>query len=184
MTDNGVGSYHRYLKGDPHALEELVETYGDGLTQYAYLFVRDYFTAEDIMEESFAALIVKRKQLPDTLHFKAYLYKIVRNRCIDHLRSKKHTELPLSGYEETLVTCDTERMVTDRLRDKTIYRCLQMLPQDYRDVLYFAYFDGYKTAEICAMTGKSRKKVYNLLARAKTALKEMLVKEGFCYEDL
>ncbi len=184
MTDNGASSYHRYLQGDPNALEELVRTYSDGLTQYAYLYVRDYFTAEDVMEESFAALIVKRKQLPDTLHFKAYLYKIAKNKCLDYLRSKKRTELPLSGYTESLVHADTERNIADRMRDRKVFQSLQKLSQDYRDVLYFAYFDGYKISEICRMTGKSRKKVYNLLARAKSALKEILLKEGIGYEDL
>ncbi len=184
MQDNGASSYRRYLQGDPHALEELVRAYSDGLTQYAYLYVRDYATAEDVMEESFAALIVKRKQLPDTLHFKAYLYKIARNKCLDLLRSKRRKELPLSGYAESLVHTDTERKIADRMRDRKVYQCLQKLPQNYRDVLYFSYFDGYKIAEICEMTGKSRKKVYNLLARAKAALKEILLKEGIGYDDL
>lgn len=184
MTDNGVSSYRRYLQGDPHALEELVRTYSDGLTQYAYLYVHDYAIAEDVMEESFAALILKRKQLPDLLHFKAYLYKIARNKSLDLLRSKKRRELPLSGYEDALVCADPEEGIADRLRDRTVFEALQKLPQDYRDALYFAYFDGYKIAEICAMTGKSRKKVYNLLARAKAALKEILLKEGIGYDDL
>ncbi len=184
MPDNGVSSYRRYLQGDPRALEELVRTYSDGLTQYAYLYVRDYATAEDVMEESFAALIVKRKQLPDTLHFKAYLYKIARNKCLDFLRSKKHAELPLTGYEDALVHADTERTVASLMRDRTVFEALEKLPRDYRDVLYFSYFDGYKIAEICEMTGRSRKKVYNLLARAKAALKEILIKEGIGYDDL
>ena len=184
MTDNGASSYRRYLQGDPHALEELVRTYSDGLTQYAYLYVRNYATAEDVMEESFAALIVKRKHLPDTLHFKAYLYKIAKNKCLDYLRSKKRGELSLSGYEEALVCADAEERAADRIRDKAVFECLGKLPKDYRDVLYFSYFDGYKIAEICRMTGRSRKKVYNLLARAKAALKEILLKEGFGYDDL
>ncbi len=184
MTDDGASSYHRYLQGDPHALEELVRTYSDGLTRYAYLYVRDFATAEDIMEESFAALILKRKQLPDILRFKAYLYKTARNKCIDFLRSKKRKELPLSDYADALFSEEAELSAQKRMRDEKVFGCLGKLPKDYRDVLYFAYFDGYKIAEICRMTGRSRKKVYNLLARAKIALKEILLKEGIGYDDL
>ena len=86
--------------------------------------------------------------------------------------------------EEALVCADPEEGIADRLRDRTVFEALQKLPQDYRDALYFAYFDGYKISEISAMTGKSRKKVYNLLARAKAALKEILLKEGIGYDDL
>ena len=184
MQDNGASSYHRYLQGDPRALEELVRTYSDALTRYAYLYVHDAFLSEDIMEEAFAALIVKRKQLPDTVRFKAYLYKIVRNKCLDCLRSKRHKELPLAGLEETLAAEDPEKSILDRARDQEIYRHLLSLPAPYRDALYFTYFEGLKPSELPAVLGGNRKRAYNLLSRAKRALKEILLKEGFGYEDL
>ncbi len=183
MSDNGVSSYRRFLQGDRHALEDLVRTYSDGLTRYAYLYVRDDAAAEDVMEESFATLLIRQKQLPDVLHFKAYLYRIARNKCLDYLRAQRRTQ-PLPDFDGRLVHAGMEEDVADRLRDETVFQALQALQKDYRDVLYFSYFDGYKIAEICSMTGKSRKKVYNLLARAKTALKEILLKEGIGYDDL
>ena len=46
------------------------------------------------------------------------------------------------------------------------------------------YIEGFSVQQICTILGKSSKQIYNLLARAKTALKEILIKEGMTYEDL
>lgn len=59
---NGVCSYHRYLQGDDDALELLVREYSDALVRYAYCFVQDWATAEDIMEETFIAIVLKPKR--------------------------------------------------------------------------------------------------------------------------
>ena len=58
------------------------------------------------------------------------------------------------------------------------------LPEQYREVLQLAYFDGFSPSEISGVMRKTSKQVYNLLARAKTALKELLEKEGITHEDL
>ena len=46
------------------------------------------------------------------------------------------------------------------------------------------YYDGLSPEQIGAVTGKNIKRVYNLLARGKTALKNALEKDGIRYEDL
>lgn len=184
MTENGASSYHRYLQGDPHALEELVRAYSDSLTRYAFLYLRDPFLAEDVMEDSFAVLISKRKRLPDTEHFQAYLFRIVRNKCLDLLRSKRSRELSLTGLEEVLRAEDPEKDLLNRARDAKVFECLSSLPADYRDALYLTYFEGYKPAELAGFLGGNRKRAYNLLSRAKAALKEILLKEGIGHEDL
>lgn len=179
MTDFGASSYRRFLQGDKRALETLVRMYSDCLTQYAYLFVRNFADAEDIMEESFAALIAKPRNIPDGARFKAYLYKTARNKCLDFLRSKKRTERPLSDYEDILRSEDVEGKIESAERDRKVFECLCRLGEPYREVLYFTYFDGFTANEIGTLLKKSRKQVYNLLARAKLRLKTILEEEGF-----
>lgn len=58
------------------------------------------------------------------------------------------------------------------------------MPENYRDVLYLTYYRGFSADEVKRAIGKSKKQVYNLLARSKTALKQILVKEGITHEDL
>ena len=86
---NGVCSYRRFLQGDVTALEELVREYGDALVRFAYCYVKDSAAAEDIMEDAFATLLVRRRHFSECDNLRAYLYKTVRNRCLDYLRKRK-----------------------------------------------------------------------------------------------
>ena len=182
--DNGASSYHRFLQGDKSALEVLVRQYSDAIVRYAYFYVRNSLTAEDIMEDTFAALIIKRKKFKENAPFLSYLYKIARNKCMDFLRSKRACEVPISDLHNVLKCENAENTAMKRIRDLEIFACMQKLPQQYFDVLYLTYFQEFTADEIKKSTGKSKKQIYNLLARAKSSLKDILIMEGLNYEDI
>ncbi len=179
--EHGESSYRRVLEGDKKALEALLGLYGDSLVRFAYCYVKDSAMAEDIMEEAFATLLVKKKRFSGEENLRAYLYKITRNRCIDYLRWHKRRQ-PLGDMENVLVGEDLEETVGRREQNRVLYRSMQTLPEQYADILYLVYFEGYKIEEAAAILKKSKKQVYNLLARAKSSLKDAMQKEGF-YEN-
>ena len=183
MTDYGASSYHRFLQGDQSGLEELVRLYGDALVRFAYCFLSDSDAAEDVMEDTFATLIVKRKKFTKEAKFKTYLFSIARNKCIDVIRYKKRV-VPLNYKAGDVVKGDPESDVILSERNKLIYLCLQQLNEEYRNVLHLVYFEGFDIPEVSAILHKSRKQVYNLLARAKAHLKEILLKAGIENENL
>ena len=175
--------YLRFLQGDNGALEELVRVYSDALVRFAYCYVKNAAVAEDIMEEAFAKLIVKRKPFSQDDNLRAYLYKAVRNKSIDYLRSHKKF-VPLADIESVIRSGETEVSVLRKECNRTIYRCMQQLPTQYQEALYLAYFEDYGAESIANIIKKTKKQVYNLLARAKAALKTLLEKEGISYEDV
>ena len=182
MKDNGA-SGHRFLQGNSTGLEELVSSYGDSLVRFAYCFLGDSFTAEDVMEDAFVALIAKRKTFETIAQCKAYLFQIARNRCIDILRARKHT-MPLKDDILNVLdssTPDDEVCFSDR--NKVLYRCIQTLPEGYRGVLDLVYFEGFSVAETAKILHKSNKQVYNLLSRAKSQLKQTLITAGIDDEN-
>lgn len=179
MKSSGASSYHRFLQGDNRALEELITEYSDALVRYAFMYVKNSDVAEDIMEDTFATLIVKRKRFKEDSPFKAYLFKITRNKSIDFLRSKRRTDIPFSDLENVLQAESAEHSLLEKERDRHIYQCMQSLHPDYSEVLYLTYFEGFSTEDICKSTDRSVKQIYNLLARAKASLRELLVKEGW-----
>lgn len=181
--DNGAESYRRYLRGDQAALEELVVLYSDALTGFAYCYVKDAAAAEDVMAETFASLIVKRKHFKEDALFKTYLYKIARNKSIDFLRARSKI-VPLSRMEHSLQSDSAEYDFFRGEQHRRLYACMQALPAQYRDVLYLVYFQDFSIPETCGILKKNAKQVYNLLSRARSALKEILVKEGINREEL
>lgn len=180
MTDQG--SYHLNLK-EPETLEQLLYTYAQPLIRYAYTLVGSSAAAEDAMEDAFAALLVKGGGFHTPEQLRCWLYRTTRNKAVDHLRRHRR-EVPLEDMEGVLHSWDAEQDVLVRQRDQTLYACLRKLPRQYRDVLQLSYFEGFTVEQICAIQRKTAKQVYNLLSRARAALKERLLEEGITHEDL
>ena len=175
--DVGAQLYLQYLGGDANALQRLVDTYRDGLVRFAYCLVASSQVAEDIMEDTFATIIASKRRFAPRATFKTYLYKIARNKCLDYIRFHRRF-VPLEDLENVLIFADVTEDVEKRERERTLYKCLQQLPREYRDVLQLSYLEGFSTQETCRIMHKSTKQVYNLLARARQSLKILLIKEG------
>lgn len=183
MTGIGESSYRRDPENMTLNLENLVYTYSDALVRYAYCYVGNADVAEEVTEDAFAAYCVKHQQFQSMEQARAWLYKAVRSRAVDYLRFHKR-HVPLDDVQEVLSCRGPLEDLLVKERNDAIYRCMQALPRQYRAVLQLQYFDEFDIAQICKIMGKSKKQVYNLLTRAKSALKEYLIKEGISGEDL
>lgn len=183
MAEIGASSYRRFLSLNTNAIDQVLVTYSDALVRFAYSITHDSAVAEDIAAESIAILLTKRRAFRDEGHMRAYLYKVARSKAIDHLRQHRGM-VPLEDVEQVLGSGDPEAGMIQNERNEAIYRCLQRLPEQYRQVLQLAYFDGFDVPDIAKITRKNTKQVYNLLARAKAALKGLLEKEGITHEDI
>ncbi len=177
----GTLLYNRFLAGDASALEELVRLYSDGLVRFACMFVGNTAEAEDVMADTFAALIVKKKKFREEAAFKTYLYKIARNKAADVLRARKKTA-PLSEQKDFRPSA--EELLLRSEREKTLFSAMEKLPPQYREILQLTYLDGFSVKECRKILKKNDKQIYNLLARAKLTLKKILCKDGVFYEDL
>lgn len=183
MTGIGESSYRRDPENMTLNLENLVYTYSDALVRYAYCYVCNADVAEEVTEDAFAAYCVKHQQFQSMEQARAWLYKAVRSRAVDYLRFHKR-HMTLEDVQEVLSCRGPLEDVLVKERKDAIYRCMQALPRQYRAVLQLQYFDGFDIAQTAKILGKSKKQVYNLLTRAKSALKEYLIKEGISGEDL
>ncbi len=182
MAEIGASSYRRFLLGEEAALQAFVAEYSDALVRYAAGFVGSA-AAEDVASEAMALLLFKKKTFPDENRMRAYLYKIARSKSMDHLRRHRES-VPLEDVEAVLGGGDPLPDLLRKERDEALYRCLNRLPAQYREVLTLAYLDDFEIRQICTILGRSTKQVYNLLSRGKDALKELLEKEDITYEDL
>lgn len=71
------------------------------LCLYALHYLQDADLAEDVVQESYTALWEKLQEGVHVLNRKSYLYMMVRNRCLDHLRKKGIPTESLKPYEPT-----------------------------------------------------------------------------------
>ena len=87
--DRGSECYARFLAGEPEGLTALIEEYRDGLILYLCSIVGDYGAAEELAEDTFVKLLLKRPKDRGTGAFKTWLYTIGRHLALDRMRKQK-----------------------------------------------------------------------------------------------
>ena len=184
--DNGTSSYRRFLDGDDKGLAEIIRDYSDGLTLYLNGFVNNLSVAEELMEETFFKIVVRKPRFKIKSTFKTWLYTIGRNVALDYLRrNSKQADVIFSDLESVLQDeTDLEEKYIREERMYTLHRALKHLHPEYRQVLWLLFFERFSVSEAASIMKKNAKQMKNLVYRAKSALRSQLDKEGFDYEKL
>lgn len=90
--DKGAESYRRYLKGDDSALAEIIKEYNDGLTAYINTFVDNLSASDELSEDTFVKIGVRKPHFTGKSSFKTWLYAIGRNVAIDYIRKSSKNQ--------------------------------------------------------------------------------------------
>ena len=179
---NGASSYRRFLDGDESGLVEIIRDCKDGLILYLNGFVSNLHTAEELAEDTFVKLGVKKPRDSKRCSFKTWLYTIGRNVAIDYLRKNRKVVT-----EELSEFIGGESLESEYIREEQkiiVHRAMLKLKPEYRQVLWLVYFEGMKTKDASIIMKKSVHNIEVLVYRARLALKSELEKEGFIYEEL
>ena len=171
---NYASEYRKFIEGDDGCLECIVEAYYRGLVLYLTRFTGNYADAEDILQETITYLAIKKPRFKGDSGFKTWLYKIATNKAKNYLRKHKVTITELNEEIIAPEEYEAESSYIDSYEKKQLYKCIKELPEDYRQVIYLAYFEEMRADEIAKTMGKNKKAIENLLYRAKSKLKERL----------
>ena len=179
--DAGAAAYRKFIDGDDEGMVELVTQYKDGLLLYLTGLVHDISLAEELTEDTFFKLLVKKPRYRESGSFKAWLYAIARNIARDEWRRRSHlTEL---SREQEGELQSLEQSYLSRQDQLTVRRCMKNLSETYQQVLWLKIFEEFSNAEIAKIMGKTCRQVEMLVYRAKQSLKAELTEEGFFDED-
>lgn len=182
--DDGESSYSRFLAGDDDVIDDIVKAYSDGLTYFINGFVHDIELSQQIAQDTFVKLFLKRPVNRRTASFKTWLYSIGRNTAIDYLRkAKKEKTVTLEEVAFLPSTDNVEKVCFERAEKTMIYEAVERLKPEYSQVLYLTYFEEMSNKQTAIIMKKSLRSVENLIARAKKSLKKELEKGGFIYEN-
>lgn len=185
--DTGAVSYRRFREdGDAGGIAELIREYRDGLILYLDTFVRDIRTSEELAEDTFVYLVVKKPRFNGKSSFKTWLYAIGNRKALDHLRlARRRKNVPLEDLDgESDSEISLEEAYIREERRIEIHRAMKALPPDQRQILWLLYFEDLSAAEAARIMDRSPHAAESLAYRARQALKEKLTEEGFVYEDL
>jgi len=163
---------------------KLYNKYCEGMFIVAHRFLRDSFEAEDAMQEAFVKAFLKLHQFEGEVTFGAWLKRIVINKCIDKLKSKKMELIALNEQILEVVEDDNSSwQIEDGIGIDTVVMTIEKLPEKYKYPLMLFLIEGYdhqEISEILNITGVASR---TLVHRGKKKLQEelKLIKDGTGY---
>jgi RNA polymerase sigma-70 factor, ECF subfamily len=163
-------------KGNQTALEMIFKTHYKPLCSYAYSFLNDKDEAEEVVQSSFISLWEKRDTISIQTSFKSYLYRMVRNACLNTIKHEKVKKLyadqeKLTG--EPIHEAVSEGLLTTELETR-ILNAIQVLPEQCRLVFQLSRFEELKYQEIADQLSISVKTVENHMGKALKIMREEL----------
>lgn len=158
----------------------LIEQYQNLVFSICLKMTGDYFTAQDLSQETFVAAY-KHLDDFDGQSEKAWLCRIASNKCIDYLKEAKRREMPVISDEmDTEDMVDTKDPLTCILNQEImeeLKHCCEALSPPYREVAICHFVEGRSAGEIATLKKMNIHTVNTRLLRAKKMLKLSFRKE-------
>lgn len=160
------------ILSDERIFREAMEAYSDYLLRIAYLYVKDWQVAEDIVQDAFLTYYMKFEQFEERASLKTYLVRIVINKCKDYLKSWRYRKLTLTNQffnskKDKAHTIENE----ERLY---IADAVLALPIHLREVIIHYYYEELSVLEVASLLAVSDNTIKTRLRRARQLLKNQL----------
>lgn len=174
-------------QGDQHAFEQLVQAYDQSVLRLALNLLRSAEDASDIYQEAFLRVYRNLHTFRFDCSFHTWLYRIVTNLCVDHLRKRKvrREEPPLvetaegpvdriEAVPECGIAGDPQRKLLSQQLNARIRIVLAELTPRERVVFEMRHFEGMRLRAIGEVLGTSEEAAKNCLFRATQKMRAAL----------
>ena len=161
----------RVKDGDRHAFDEIVVLHRKAAILFAYSFVSDFYVAEDIVQDCFVKIYVIRESYKQTYSFKTYLYTMIRNRAIDHLRANNVKRKYLQTEIERQELSAEEEVLFEERYDE-IAEVFNNLKGERRTALYLYAVSELSYKEIAVIMRRTVPQIKIIIYRARKELQE------------
>lgn len=161
-------------------LSELIDDYEKLVFSICYKITGDYFTAEDLTQETFLTVYQKYETF-DGNNEKAWICRIATNKSIDYIRAARRKGIPAS--EETFeglvekrdgpeALCLEEEMKSD------LQKSCESLKPPYDEIAKAYYLKEMSAAEIAKDRRINVKTIQTQIYRARDMLRKIYGREG------
>lgn len=147
----------------------------DKLLKYSVKLTDDGADAEDIVQEAFLKLWYIRDRLDGYQSVEALSVQVVKNLCLDKLRSKRMDRMPENSQSILADTVTPEQLLEQHDAVAIIGRLIQLLPTLQQCIIRMKDVEGYELSEIAQITGTQIESVRVNLSRARKKVREQFL---------
>jgi RNA polymerase sigma-70 factor (ECF subfamily) len=177
----------RARAGDGRAFEDLARRDERALYRHAARIVGPGADAEDVVQDALLSAWKSIRSFEGT-SFRAWLFRIVTNRALDRVRSKRRrAELPLEPSDDDEVQWAEPASAGPELADLAsahealviVEEALRGVPEEQRAALLLRDVEGFAYEEIAVMTSAEIGTVKSRIHRARLAVRNTLIQRGW-----
>jgi RNA polymerase sigma-70 factor, ECF subfamily len=169
--------------GDEAAFQELLTLYSPRLHAFArrMLAADAIDRADDLLQEIWVAIFRGLPTLLDITKFRAWAFRIARDRIYREFRRRKLLVDPLEKIDSENLCEPEQNSVT--FDPEELRRCLNTLTAGHREVLLLRFFEDMNYDEIARVTGNSLGTVRSRIHYAKRALRRAVEETSYEYKS-
>ena len=158
--------------GNPGAFEAIIDRYTGRLLGFCRQMLGSTEDAEDVLQEVFVNSY--KAMLADTreINLRPWLYRIARNRCLNHLRKPTADAQESMDMVPTVDAASTHECVHNREEFRQILGDVKKLPETQRSALLLREMDAMSYEDIAVAMDTTVPSVKSLLVRARISLAE------------
>jgi RNA polymerase sigma-70 factor (ECF subfamily) len=158
------------------SFEKIYSIYYPKLVRFSREYILSTHDAENIVQDCFVHIWEQRDNLPAIKNINAYLFRLVKNKCVDYLRHKitvesKKRELQdihLKEFEYKLLSIEAfdDASMSDEEIERIIHNAIDSLPEKCKEIFVLSKLNGMKYEEIAAQLKISKNTVRNQVSIA------------------
>lgn len=154
--------------------EIIYSQYYSSLCSYAYTFIPDEDEAEEIVQSIILKLWEQKENLDAIQSLKSYLYRSVKNTCLNFIKHQKLEEKYRESAWVELKKIESEFIdpYHNKELENHITKAINELPERCREVFELSRFEGKKNKEISECLDISTKAVEANITRALATLRK------------
>lgn len=155
----------KIIAGNEAAFDELFREYYRKLVYFSMNIVKNKDSAEEVVQDLFVSLWVKKERLKLQLSLKAYLYRAVYNNSVQFFKKQQRFVPNNSDLNEEIPDNYSDLLEQSELEER-IYRTVEQLPEKCKEIFKLKRFEELKNREIAERLKISIKTVETQMTRA------------------
>ncbi len=178
----------RLQAGDEEAFRLLVQQYHAAMVRLAVHIVHEIPVAEDVVQETWIAVLKAVRFFEQRSSLKTWLYSIVINRAKSHLkREQRHTyrasmsldekEGDVAEYVTSRTAAYPESIADLHAFQQDILAAIDLLPDNQQTIMRLRHLDGLSADEVTQTLGISGVNQRVLLHRARKQMRMKLLSD-------